>query len=102
MKLPVSDDPFPDDPIRPSRAATILGVRVRAIYRRIERGQLRAWRDADTGQLRVSEAEVRGKWCRVEQGARPAPARAVSATVRERQKAEALAEARRLVGLPAT
>jgi hypothetical protein len=42
MSLPVSDNSLPNDLIRPSRAVTIAGVRPRAIYRRIERGQLRA------------------------------------------------------------
>ncbi|HKI30295.1 MAG TPA: hypothetical protein VKA46_00285 [Gemmataceae bacterium] len=102
MGMPLCDDPFPDDPIRPSRAATILGVRVRVVYRRIERGQLRAWRDEDSGQLRVSEAEVRAKWQRVE---RPGPLprrlpRPVPSSVRERQIDEAMAEARRLLKMP--
>jgi excisionase family DNA binding protein len=101
VNVPICDDPLPEDLITPSRAATLLKMRPRTIYRRIERGQLRAWRDVDSGRLRVSQADVLAKWKRTlvrvppREERRPAPV-----TVRERQQAEAEVEARRRFRLP--
>src|SRR5262245_42236420 len=98
--MPICEDPLPDDLIRPSRAATILKVRVRAVYHRIERGQLRAWRDSFSGQFRVSEADVRAMLTLVE-ARQPMPRTFTPGEVaRERLRAEAREEAQMMGLLP--
>jgi hypothetical protein len=70
MNLPVCDEPLPPDPIRPSRAATIIGVSLKSVYRWIRHRQIHAWRDLYSGRLLVSEAEVRGRYQEVSARAR--------------------------------
>src|SRR3954447_15463533 len=99
MNVPDTDDPLPADPVKPSRAATLIGVKPRAICRRIERGQLRAWRDVN-GHLRVSEAEVRAMWVRVRKGEPVPRVPAVSERRRKEDVARAVREMRKELKLP--
>jgi excisionase family DNA binding protein len=86
MNLQTSNDPFPPDPITPPRAANLADVSLPTIYRRIQRGQLRAWKDVVSGRLRVSRSDVVALW-RVRE-VRPAPARFAGLTPRQRAARE--------------
>lgn len=54
---PPSPDDYPDDPIRPRKAAQLLGVHISAVYRWMKKGRLSWWR-LPSGHKRVSQAEV--------------------------------------------
>lgn len=86
----------PTDLISPPAAARILGVLVRAIYRRIESGHLRGWKDA-TGRLRVSAGDVSGNLVAVK--GRASGRRKAGKAVRLRERKEAMQEAARLLGI---
>lgn len=50
---------IPNDLIKPSEAARLVGVKPDTVYGWVQRGRLRGWK-LDTGMLRVSRADVLG------------------------------------------
>ncbi len=95
MHLPENTSPFPNDPITPSQAAKLGSVSLPTIYRRISRGQLRAWRDPIDGRLRVIRAEVQSqRSVRPTTAANPEKAKATRSAYYKANREKILARAR--------
>lgn len=54
-----TEEPYPSDPIKPSKAANLLGVHPAQVYRWMNQGRLRFWM-LPGGHRRLSCAEVLG------------------------------------------